>query len=405
MSTTVYNPRKAWLALLGGGVIYFVNAACQYKVPPIMIDLMQALNLTISQGGWLMSIMSLLGLILAIPAGFIIIKLGCKWATVLTAAVTLLGSLIGTFANSFGIMMLSRSLEGVGLGLVSVVSLAVVSTFFPPEKRGVPNGIIMALYTTSFFMMMNVATPITSVFQWQGLWWFCNILSIISVFAAYFFIPNKTDEPIFEDPQGSKSSEKIKFGKLLKSGSLWAVALTFIGFNIGYYGITTYMPTYLVEDVNISQASANLAVSWNAIAGLPGVLIAGYLLDRIGIKNRKLIPAFAMLILAVCYFFAFKVTSVGSATFLLIFVGFICCFVPPSLYTIGPDIIPNTAYASMIIAIVTLGQNLGMTLGPLVVGYTVEASNSWAACSIPIAVLALIGAVLCFMVKTKPSTN
>lgn len=405
MNTIAYSPRKAWLAFFGGGVIYFVNSACQFKVPPVMIQLSESLNLSVSQGGWLMSIMSLLGLILAIPAGFIMMKLGCRWATVLTAAINLLGSVVGTFATSFGVMMVGRSLEGVALGLVSVVPLAIVTTFFPPEKRGVPNGIMMILFTLSVFFMMNVAAPITNAFNWQGVWWLGNILSVISIFAAYFFIPKKKDEPVIKDSQGNESKEKINYMKFLKSGSLWCVVITFIGFNIGYFGITTYMPTYLVEGLHISQATANLAVSWNSLAGIPALLLAGYLLDKVGIKRRKLIPAFTMIILAASYFFAFKVTGVGSATFLLIFIGFICCFIPPALYTIGPDIIPKPSYATMIVAIVTLGQNLGMTLGPLVVGYIVEATGNWAASSIPITVAALIGAVLCFLIKTKKTNN
>ena len=31
-----YQPRVAWMALIGGLLIYFVNSAAQYKVPPIM---------------------------------------------------------------------------------------------------------------------------------------------------------------------------------------------------------------------------------------------------------------------------------------------------------------------------------------------------------------------------------
>ena len=62
-----------------------------------------------------------------------------------------------------------------------------------------------------------------------------------------------------------------------------------------------------------------------------------------------------------CYFMSFGMPTVLSAAILLVFMGFICTFVPVSLYTIGPDIIPSAAYAAIILAIVTFGQNLGMT--------------------------------------------
>ncbi|WP_139650603.1 MFS transporter [Raoultibacter phocaeensis] len=397
-----YNPRVAWLALIGGAAIYFVNSAAQYKIPPIMLELNQALGLTLSESAWLMSVMSLFGLILALPAGGIIMKLGVKWTTVIAAGFQLVGSLIGTFATGFELMLVSRALEGVALGLCNVVSFAVVTSFFPAEKRGVPNSCITALFTISVFMMMNVAVPLDISFGWQGIWWFVNILSVLAVLAALFLIPSKDKEVNFDDDaEVSDLKEKINYKKLLSTPAIWILPLVFIAFNIGYYGISTYMPTYLVEGVGADQATANFAVSWNSLVGLPAALIIGVVLNKVKIEHRKYVTAVTMFALAVCYFVAFGMPTVESAAFLLIFMGFICTFVPISLYTIGPDVIPSAAYAAIILAIVTFGQNLGMTLGPLVVGYIVDAAGTFAACSMPLAVIAVIGGLIMFFVKVK----
>ena len=56
-------------------------------------------------------------------------------------------------------------------------------------------------------------------------------------------------------------------------------------------------------------------------------------------------------------------------------------------------------------AIVTFGQNLGMTLGPLVVGYIVDAfGGNFTACSIPLALLAAVGGFIMLFVKVKGKT-
>ncbi len=364
-----------------------------------MLELNEALGLTMAESGWLMSIMSLLGLILALPAGGIIMKLGVKWTTVIAALFQLVGSLVGTFANDFVLMLVSRGLEGVALGLCNVVSFAVVTAFFPPEKRGVPNSCVTALFTVAVFMMMNVAVPIDVSFGWQGIWWFVNVLSVLAVLAAFFLIPGKDKEIDFGELDAEAPKEKINVKRLLTTPAVWIVPLVFVVFNIGYYGISTYMPTYLVEGVGASQAAANLAVSWNSLIGLPAALIVGVVLNKVKIGHRKYITVATMIALAVCYFFAFMMPSVGSATFLLVFMGAICVFVPISLYTIGPDAIPSAAYAAIILAIVTFGQNLGMTLGPLVVGYIVDAAGNFAACATPLAVLAAIGGIAMLFVR------
>ena len=151
-----YKPKTAWLALLGGWGIYFVNAAAQNKIPPILLDLTEMMGLSLADAGWTMSVMSLAGLILALPAGGIIMKLGVRWTTVIAALFQLAGSLLCTVASDFIMLLISRALEGIALGLCNVVSFAVVTSFFPPEKRGIPNSLVTASFTLATFMMMNV---------------------------------------------------------------------------------------------------------------------------------------------------------------------------------------------------------------------------------------------------------
>jgi fucose permease len=52
----------------------------QSKVPPLMPVLMEAFQLNLSQAGMLMSFFALTGLILALPAGIAMQKLGTKVA-------------------------------------------------------------------------------------------------------------------------------------------------------------------------------------------------------------------------------------------------------------------------------------------------------------------------------------
>ncbi len=391
--------------MIAGLFIYFTTSALRYQVPPIAIDLQSALNLSLVDIGWLQTILGIAALILAIPAGFICMKLGTRNAVILTAAISLLGTVIGGFAANFEVLMIGRVFQGIALGLDAVVSFQVVAAFFPPEKRGFPNSLVSSSYVFAFFLMMNIAVPLRDVMNWQGLWYFCDVLSILAIILALVCIPKK-DKELIATAEKTVDAPKMQKGStraVWLNPMIWLPALTFTLFNVGYFGIATYYPTFLVEVVHADQEIANLIVSGNALIGVPGAICAGLIMNRLAIPKRKLLPAFTMIGLAICYFVAFYMPDLVTATILMLVVGFICCFVPPSLYTIGPDIVRRPEWVALALAIVTVGQNVGMSLGPVVVGAIVESAGDWTACAIPIGVMALVGAVSCFLIKVKPA--
>jgi MFS family permease len=80
-------------------------------------------------------------LILALPAGIILQKLGPKVAGLIAVGCLMIGSAWGALANGAGLLLASRVLEGVGMGLIAVVAPASIAMWFPREKQGTPMGI------------------------------------------------------------------------------------------------------------------------------------------------------------------------------------------------------------------------------------------------------------------------
>lgn len=404
-TTSKYNKKVAVKALFAVLIAYLVGTILKFKVPPIAMILSDSLNLSIAQNGWLMSILAIGYLIMAIPTASIINRLGTRNTTVLGAALSLLGTLLGVFAFNFEALLATRFIEGIGMGIIMVVAFSVVAEFFPPEKRGLPNGLISGCYVVSYFLMMNIALPIADAATWVGVWWFGVAVSVIAVVVAWTLMPKKGHSfgYVEEGVVAESPNEKVNIAALLKNPTIWILPFVFVVFNIGYQGIITYMPTYLVEVVGAETSIANFATSLNALVGFPAALIAGLYLNKAAAKNRKWLPAIVMLVVAVCYFFAFRMPTVMSAAFLLVAVGFLTSLVPPCLFTMGPDALPKAAYAATIVAIVTFGQNLGMVLGPIAVGYMVELSGSWSAVAMPTAILAAIGGIALFFTKAADS--
>ena len=92
----------AWVIL---AVVYLASVASalnQFKVPPVLPVLIRAFNLSLSNAGMLMSIFSVTGLILALPAGFIMQRLGLKITGLIAVGAVFIGSGLGTFCSTAG---------------------------------------------------------------------------------------------------------------------------------------------------------------------------------------------------------------------------------------------------------------------------------------------------------------
>src|SRR5512137_1171588 len=98
------SPRKAWLVMLAA---YFAGAAIalnQFKVPPVMHVLLQSLHMDMATGGWLMSAFAVAGIVLGIPAAFVLAKLGPKVSGLIAIGCTLLGSIVGALATGAALL-------------------------------------------------------------------------------------------------------------------------------------------------------------------------------------------------------------------------------------------------------------------------------------------------------------
>src|SRR5512143_3747353 len=171
------STRKAWAVMLAAYLAGVAIALNQSKVPPVMQALLHSLNMDTTTGGWLMSAFAVAGIVLGIPAAFVLAKLGPKVSGLIALGCTLLGSIVGALASGPAMLLGGRVVEGIGLGLIIVVAPTVISMWFPPEKRGLPMGIWASWVPVGSFVIYNLAGPLLQSFGWQSIWWFGALLA------------------------------------------------------------------------------------------------------------------------------------------------------------------------------------------------------------------------------------
>jgi len=362
-------PSYAWVILF---VVFLMSVAAPLnmaKVPPLMPVLREAFALSLSQAGSLMSVFAITGLILALPTGFIMQRLGPKTTGIVAMACLVAGASLGALSTTAGLLLTSRVIEGLGMGLITVVAPAIIAMWFPREKRGVPMGIWATWVPVGYVLMYNLSPAITTSFGWQAVWWSAAGFALVALvlFALLMRMPTESEQlPRMDRAAG----EPVKFGKALANRNIWLLALTFACFNLVFQGIGTFFPTFLSEVRGYPLGQASFIASISTMVVLASAPLAGWISDLIG--SRKWMIIVPTTIIAVMVTWQFKVEGAALYAFMAA-MGLIVGAVPTATFSAVPEVMDRPELAGIGMAVLSVGQNFGMVVGPIVFGQMVEA--------------------------------
>lgn len=397
--TRAAAPGYAWVVLF---VVFLASVAAplnQFKVPPLMPVLMETFRLSLSQAGWLMSVFAFTGLILALPAGVILQKLGPKTAGLIAVGCLVLGSAWGAVAPGAGWLLASRVLEGAGMGLIAVVAPASIALWFPREKQGAPMGLWATWVPLGSVVMYNLAPTLGTRLGWQAVWWLGAGFALVS-FSLYWLLMRLPPSPAGD--QGYDREDPVDpappgLGAALANRSIWLLALAFGCFNFVIITFATFFPTFLAEERAYALAQAAFIASLPTLTVLGSAPLAGWLSDRVG--SRRLVLAIPFLVIAGMMALPFHLSGWALYVFMIL-LGLVAGAVPTATFAAAPEVMGRPHLAGIGLAVVSVGQNLGMMIGPVLFGLLVE-TMSWAAAGYWLIPVCLVGFVAGWMVKVR----
>ena len=390
------SKQRAWAVMLTVYLAGIVVAVNQFKVPPVMQALMTDLRVDMATGGWLMSSFAVAGVVLGLPAALVLARLGPKWAGLLALGATLLGSSLGALAPTSTLLLIGRAVEGLGLGLISVVAPAVISLWFPPAERGLPMGIWASWVPVGSFLIFNLAGWLQESFGWQGLWWFGSALVALALilYAALVSAP-----PAFG---AGATGAPASLGRWVWRPASWILALVFATFTFAFTGFGTWAPSYLSAALGLEPQAANFNASLSSLAVIPATMIAGWVLDRT--RNRRLVLAAALMGSGLLLWWGFRLGNVALVAPYFLALGGVGGFIPTTAFTLAPETMPRPELAGLALGILSVGQNLGAVLGAPAIA-AVVADGQWEAGVLPVVGALVLGLIATFWLNPKPAAQ
>ena len=225
---------KAWGML---AVTYFASICaplCQFKIPPLASWLFPAFHGALDSVtfGTLMSAIALIGVVLAFPAAFIARRMGLKNVILLSVACLGVGSALGGVDANLTLLLVSRLLEGVGIGLIGVAAPSCVTIWFPERKRGLALGLWATWVPVGSVLAFNTVPMIAGAFGYQTVFFSLAGVCLVAfvLFCAVYRMP--------EGATGDMGIEGtfIESLKYCKNRRIWILGAVFFLFSMTTIG-------------------------------------------------------------------------------------------------------------------------------------------------------------------------
>ena len=394
--------KKAWIVLISVFVVGVAIAWGQNKIMPIIPILMQQLGVTAQTAGWISSMSGVLGIVLALPTAGIVRKFGARNMGFAAIATSVIGAVIGLFSPNQAVLLLSRVIEGFGVGVIGVIAPSIISMWFPIEKRGLPMGIwsawqIVAVAGTYVFTGLILGPEA----QWKNMYYVGLALFVIAiVLFAVFVREPKEGEPNYADV----TDDSLPLLSCLKSPSLYIIGIGGIGFGIAIGVFCAWMPTYWDQLGIMPLLQGNAYIGYIYVGEIFACIFGGVLLNKV--KHRKKFAAVIGVLYAIVLFTAYHITTYAAAVAIcfgyFLFEGIFVA----SMWTLVPQTVKDPRLVAGAVAVFTMFNNFGMMLGSPISGAILDATamTGWGYLAIFAGVCLLIAAI-CFWVMKLYDAN
>ena len=267
---------------------YLTAGFCQYKLQPILTYLMEGMSISEASAGFLVSALSILSVVLAIPFGVLMGKIGPRRTGILATLVTIAGSLLGTFfTTNYVMLFISQLIVGIGICGTSILGPYIIACLFKPELRGRANGWYITGGTIAQLLMYNLVPRITSVSDVTPAWWFTTVYGIVILVIWVLFITDEVAPSMNQEAVEKEEKESHKLGLVdaLKDPKVLQLCIGGFAFMMSTMAVLSFTPTYLTLGRNYDPVTASSLVSVAAIVGAFSTAIGGTLSDLL--KTRK----------------------------------------------------------------------------------------------------------------------
>lgn len=368
LKDTNSEERKTLIAAFAG----FGTDAFDYMIYPMLIPtLISAWGMTRAQAGYIATGTLITSAIGGWAAGVLSDKYGRVRMLQFTVLWFSFFTFLSGFTNSYEQLFFTRAMQGLGFGGEWSVGSVLVAEMIQARHRGKAVGLVQSSWAVGWgaavIAFWAVSALVAPELAWRILFW----LGVLPAFLTLYIRRNLKDPEVYHanraqmKKDGDEGSFLEIFSPPLLSTTLRASLLA-TGMQGAYYAVTTWLPTYLTTERQLSVLNTSGYLLVLIFGSFLGYLTSAYLSDRIGRRRCFMLFAVSAGVLIVIY------TQIPITDSLMLLMGFPLGFFQNGIFAgIGAylsELFPSRVRGSGQGFCYNVGRAVG-SLCPALVGY------------------------------------
>lgn len=377
-------------------------------------DIAQDFHLSPVALGYLFSSFLWAYVIVMLPGGKLIDSIGMHRVAPICATIWSIAQIWTGLATGFVSMLIARLGLGVGEAPVSPISYRAVRDWGPFTEHGTAIGAIQSGTQLGPGIGAPLVALLIAATSWQtsfyvtgavGLSWVVIWASLVSTPERTRWLPEAERKKIFAERHVTRTvapdAPGCGYRGLLRSPAMWGLALSQGCAVYSLYLYLSWLPNYLQTVRHVSMVHSGIFTSIPFLVGAVVIVVVNWIgditlsADAVRAGKRRNVVVLCLILTAAGIAIPFT-NSLGVVVFLTILPVSFSNTATATNAALTSDLLHSPADAGRAFAFLVLGGNVFGLLAPIVTGYIVKGTGSFASAFILAGVLALIGAALSF---------
>lgn len=278
--------KESWISFW---VLFIFGFACvyQWNAPaPILGNVAAAYGMDEASMGWLMSIFNLAGIIVAYPGAWIMRNIGIKTSILITAALSIVGSIAALLATDGASILAARAMQGCAFGLISVIGPNIMVRLFPARKLGLVMGIWSQWVCPGIALAALTGPAIYTAFGAKAIFVLALVLQIVTTCLVIVFVKMPAvPENVLAIRNAAGEAEKAEKQVKTYTGAAFLVGFCFLAWCTVYPTFNSFYPTFAQQAKGMPIDVAAMTTLVAALVTVPTGIIFGIVADKI--RQRK----------------------------------------------------------------------------------------------------------------------